>query len=407
MKYVILIIDGMADFPIKKMGNITPIEAANIPNLDFLARNGKTGIMQTCFSDLPIGSIVANMGILGFDPLKYYPHGRASFEALAKKIYLDKNDIAFRCNLITLENEKIKSSTCDLISDELAQKIIDNISIKQKNIELYHSQGYRNILVLRNVNFSPNEIICSEPHQNIGINIDKLFIKGKTKKGKNIADMLNNFMKNSREQMKNLNKIYKSKADILWLWSPSSTPTLPSFFKTHKISGSVVTGLDFLKGMALASEMKFDNILGATGESDTNLNAKLKNTMNNLKKSDLVYIHINAPDEESHQGSYVNKTKIIEKIDKEFLGPLLNYLNKNYSDNFIITVLPDHYTLTEKNMHLDKDVPFVVFGKNIEKDKSKIFSEKSIEKTSDFHIKSSDLISFLKQKGEVRISKNN
>lgn len=380
MKYVVIISDGAADFPVRSLGNRTPLEAANVPGMDFVAKNGKTGIMQTSFPGLPIGSIVANMAILGYDPVKLYPNGRASFEALAKGVKLGDKDVAFRCNLVSLKGDKIKDFTSGMIDDKDALNIVNNFKLKDKSMELYFGQSYRNVLVVRNADFFAHEIQTFEPHSNIGKNIEDILIRSPSaKKG---ADRLNAFLMDSIEQIKGLNKKFDTKGDMFWLWSPSSTPKLPSFKGKFGLEGSVVAGIDFLIGLGISAGMNTEDIPDTDGYITTDFKGKLDYTKKYLENHDLVYIHLNAPDEESHQKKPKTKVKAIEKIDKEIIMPVLDHLTKNYSNDFRIAVLPDHYTLLKNGQHDAADVPYAVYGKGIEKDKVNRFTEKEIGKNN-------------------------
>lgn len=379
MKYVILIGDGMADLPLQELGGKTPLEAAETKNLDYITKHGKTGLMQTMFPGLPIGSIVANMGILGYNPKLYYPNGRASFEAIAQDIFLGDNDIVFRCNLISTGDGKIKDFTAGLIRDEDALEIVDNLNFEEKDIEVYAGQSYRNILVLRNSKFKASDIMAFEPHMNIGRNFKELMLEGKIKDAKEGAKLLNKLVLQSIERIKEINKKVKSKADMIWLWSPSSAPKLPKFKDMFGIKGAIVAGLDFMRGIGISGGLETKEIKGATGYLDTNLKEKLKYAKNFLRSNDLVYVHVNAPDEEAHQHNIKNKILAIERIDKEVIGPLIEFLESEFKDNYRIAVLPDHYTLISNGKHTDNYVPYVVYGKGVPKDKVVEFNEKSIK----------------------------
>jgi len=377
MKYVVIIGDGMADFPLKELKGKTPLQVANIPNLDKLTQEGQTGLMRTTYKDLPIGSIVANMAILGFDPRLYYPNGRASFEAISHNVYLNENDIAFRCNLISIENDIITDFTSGLIEDNKALNILLNIKFKHKGIEIYPGQSYRNILTIKDVICDASDIKAYEPHMNIGKSIHEVCLESKSDKSTKITKLLNEMMFDSIKQIKHLNSIYKTKIGMIWLWSPSSTPHMPSFEKQYKVKGAVVCGLDFMRGIGKSSGMTSQEIKGATGYLDSCLKEKTKYAINFLNNHDFVYIHVNAPDEEAHQHNAINKIKAIERIDEEIIGPIASHFD-NQKIPYRIAVLPDHYTLTHNGKHHDKPVPFMVCGKGIEKNSVTQFNEDAI-----------------------------
>ena len=395
VKYVIIILDGAADLPIPELNNKTPLEAARIPNIDNLAKNGRTGLIRTMYPGLPIGSIVANLGILGYNPARYYPNGRASFEALAQDVFLGEEDIAFRCNLVSLRDNILKDFTAGNITDEQAGKIIENLELNDKDILLKPGQSYRNLMIVRGVKCNAHEITASEPHMNIGRPIAELLLKGSSTESLKVAEKLNKIMLGSIEKIKELNKKFGSPADMIFLWSPSSEPRIPSFHKKFGIDGAIISGLDFMRGIGIAARMESRKVLGATGYSDTNLKEKLRYTQDSLRYNDLVYLHINAPDEESHQKNASGKVDIIEKIDREIIGPIKDYLDNNYSNQYRLAILPDHYTLLKDGKHTDNLVPYLIFGKGIDKDYVSNFTEKSVAEKSRTIIKSYEFMEFL------------
>ena len=394
-KYVIIILDGAADLPIPELGNKTPLEAAQIPNIDNLAKNGKTGLMRTMYPGLPVGSIVANMGILGYNPARYYPNGRASFEALAQDIFLDEQDIAFRCNLVSLKDGKLKDFTANNLSDEAARKIIENLKLNDHTLNIYPGQSYRNIMIVRDVNCNASEITSSEPHMNIGRPMEEILLKGNSAESIKVAEKLNKIMLDSIDKIKKLNEKFKTPADMMFLWSPSSEPRIPSFHRKFGIDGAIISGLDFTRGIGIAARMESRKIHGATGYSDTNLKEKLKYAQDSLRYNDLVYLHINAPDEESHQKNIYGKVNIIKKIDKEIVRPIKDSLDYNYPNNYRLAILPDHYTLLKNGEHSDMLVPYLIFGKGIKRDHVRKFTEKDVGEKSRTIIKSYEFMDFL------------
>ncbi|MBN2406683.1 MAG: 2,3-bisphosphoglycerate-independent phosphoglycerate mutase [Elusimicrobia bacterium] len=394
-KHVVIIIDGAADMPQEKLGNRTPLEAADIPSIDKLAREGKTGLMRTMYPGLPVGSIVANMGMLGYNPLRYYPNGRASFEALAQDIFMDEGDIAFRCNLVSVSDGILRDFTAKNIDYDKGKKIIEGLDIPGEDIEIYPGQGYRNLFILRNAGINAGEISSSEPHMNIGKPVRELLLKGKTPSAEKISGKLNEYIMKSAEKIKAMNRSMGTKADMIFLWSPSSEPRLPSFRGRYGVDGAVIAGLDFMRGIAIAARMEAKKIHGATGHSDTNIAEKLRHTINALKYNDFIYLHLNAPDEESHSGNLEGKIRIIEKIDREVVKPLKKYLDDNYAGKYRMTILPDHYTLLENGEHSDKLVPYLVYGEGIKKDDVKSFSERAVEERGRTMMKNYEFIDFL------------
>jgi len=393
MKYVIVLCDGMADFPIPILENKTPLEYAYIPNMHFLAKNGQVGKMKTIFENLPIESAVANMGILGYEPSVYYPNGRASFEALAQGIAIGDNNLAFRCNLISLNHDKIKDFTSANISDGHAKNLISHFKINNADIKIFPGQSYRNLLIVRNTDVCPKDIITSPPHMNIKKSIKDILPQGRTPESKKLAKILSELMLDSINQLSSLNKYYKTEGDMFWLWSPSSTPSLPNFYEKYNLSGSIVAALDFLKGIGAAANMNFEDVPDTNGYIDTSYENKLKYAIKSLETNDFVYIHINAPDEEGHNRNALNKVKSIENIDHKILGPLILNLREQYGNNFRLAILPDHYTAVKDGKHYGFDVPFLVYGKDIQSDKLNEFTEKEAAK-SKFNIISYNFLNY-------------
>lgn len=373
MKYVMIIIDGLGDEPIKELNYKTPLEKAFIPNIQYIATRGQIGTIETTFEGFPVESMVCIMGLLGYDPKKYYPYGRASFEAMAKGINLKENDLAFRCNIVTTDdNQKfIKDFTSNLISDTEAKKFISKIKLPFNNWELHAGQSYRNILIIRDCNVNVKDINCYPPHMHIGEEINSLKINFKNKNGDKLSEELWDFLMNSYNRENNR---------MLWLWSPSTSIDWPSFYSITGLKGSVVCGMDFLRGIAMAADMDFDVIPGTTGYIDTDYKTKGKYAINYLKNHDFVLVHINATDEEAHQHNYNGKIKAIEKIDNLIVGPILQELHEKYNDKFRIVVCGDHMTRCRDGKHIAKPVPFTICGEKIRCENSLEFTEKNCEK---------------------------
>lgn len=397
-KYIIIIIDGAADLPIPGLEGKTPLEYATIPNLDFLALKGQTGLMRTMYPGLPLGSVVSNLGILGYNPLRYYPNGRASFEALAQDIYLQEGEIALRCNLVSLSDGCLKDFTAGNITDAHSRAILERLEYDQDCFRLYPGQSYRNLLIVKAGLCHPSELKCFEPHMHIGEKIDSLAIRGEGTHGPELAEKLNQFMLSSATQIKRINEELQTPADMLFLWSPSLEPKLPSFHKKRGIDGAVISGLDFMRGIAMAARMENKKIPGATGYSDTDLGAKFRCAVISLRYNDLVFIHVNAPDEESHNRDVTGKVRIIEKIDQELIGPMKKYLDINYPEKYKIAVLPDHYTCLSDGKHTDHLVPYVVYGKGINRDDVSSFCERCISQKSRSILKSYEFMDFFVSK---------
>ncbi len=390
MKIVYIIIDGLSDELIPELDNKTPLEVAFAPNIHYIANRGQVGRINTIFDGFPIESMVCIMGLLGYHPQKYYPNGRASFEAIAKGIPVYENDLVFRCNILEIEKKtkKLKDFTSNLISDRNARKIISKIKLPFDNWEIYPGQSYRNILIIRNSKIDAKQVKCFPPHMNIGENINKIMpIDINTDE---TISYLKDFLLDSHKQIAKLN--IDTTGNMLWLWSPSVKPIWQSFKEKTGLKAASVSGLDFLKGMSMAAGIDYDTIPETTGYINTNYKAKAKYTINYIENYDFVLTHINATDEEAHQLNYKGKQKAIEIIDKEIIAPVLYHLEKNYKNDFRIIISGDHMTSSIDGKHKHYPVPYAVYGKNIEPSFIKQFSEKTLK-----HKKILDSINLLQQ----------
>lgn len=373
MKYVMIIIDGVSDDPIKELNNKTPLEVAFAPNIHYIATKGQIGRIQTAYEGFPVESMVCIMGLLGYNPVKYYPSGRASFEAMAQGINIGEKDLAFRCNIVSIDDEekRITDFTAGLISDTNAKKFISKIKLPYNNWELYTGQSYRNTLIVRDAKLEASDIICFPPHMHIGEEICELNLHMKNKKENCIIGELWKFLLNS-----------KSNNKMLWLWSPSKAINWPSFTEMTGLKGAVVCGMDFLRGIAMAADMDFDIIPGTTGYINTDYKQKGIYAKKYLEDHDFVLVHINATDEEAHQHNYNGKIQAIEKIDNYIIGPIMSELHTKYNDEFRIVICGDHKTRCIDGKHVGDPVPFAMYGLNIESDNTKSFCEKECNKVN-------------------------
>lgn len=377
-KHVLIILDGAGD--LTKVNGKTPLQLAHIPNIDFITSRGYTGLLKTLHNDLPKGSIVALLGILGYDPYKYYPHGRASCEAKALDIELQNGDLAFRANLACIENNILTSYNANYIKSEHAQNLIDllhnEMSYKYPEFELYHNSDFRNTLVIRNAAIHPKDIICPEPHENMGKEfILSTLIKGSNEKSNNIASKINSYITQASIILKN------KKANAILPWSPSSPLRLTPFSLLKKGKCGIITHMDFLQGIAKAAGI--DCFKMGNGNWNTDYAGKGKKIIDLLKKNyRFVFCHINAPDEASHMGDFKKKIYSIEQIDEHIVSLVIDYFKNNPNELGSVVVTTDHYTNTPVNnknsgrieSHSIDSVPFVVWNKQ-EKDEVSHFSE--------------------------------
>lgn len=396
MKYIVIVPDGMADYPIPTLKGKTPLEYAKTPNMDFLAQHGITGMIQTIPANLPPGSDVGNLSAMGYDPRKSFS-GRAPLEAANMNVALKAKDIAFRCNLVTIANGKMADYSAGHISSEEAAKLIAalNKDNKLRNIKFYPGKSYRHLTVITSSDAKKlNQCRCTPPHDILNKNINSFLPKGK---GLN-AEVLNNLMQWSINVLKDhpINKKRiadgKNPATMIWLWGQGQKPQLPLFKEKFGVKGSVISAVDLVNGIGKLAGLNVIRVPGATGYYDTNYKGKAEYALRSLKKNDFVFIHIEAPDEAGHNGDLKMKIKCIERIDKEVIGTIIKHFKK--SEDFRILVLPDHRTPLSKRTHTREAVCFVMAGKGVPKKNQKSFSEKTAKNSGIFFASGERLMTY-------------
>ena len=389
MKYLVMLCDGMADEPNEALGNSTPMEKANKPCMDSLAAKAEVGIVKTVAEGLKPGSDVANLSVLGYEPAVYYS-GRSPLEAASIGIDLKDTDVTLRCNLVTLsddedyENKTILDYCADDISSEEAKILIEYIQEKLGNdkFRFYPGVSYRHCLVWSNGN--PHPGVLTPPHDITGKVITDYIPKGEA------VDELYDLMKKSYDLLKdhpvNQARIARGKrpANSIWLWGEGTKPLLDNFSEKFGIKGSMISAVDLLKAIAICAGMNSVDVEGATGYLDTNFDGKCKAAIEEFKKgADLVYIHVEAPDECGHRGEIENKVKAIEMIDEHILAPVVEFL-RGY-DDFAVLVCPDHPTPLSIRTHTSTPVPYLIYdSKNEINSGVKVFCEKEARETDNY-----------------------
>ena len=389
MKYLVMLCDGMADEPNEALGNSTPMEKANKPCMDRLAAKAEVGIVKTVAEGLKPGSDVANLSVLGYEPAVYYS-GRSPLEAASIGIDLKDTDVTLRCNLVTLSDEEdyekktILDYCADDISSEEAKILIEYIQEKLGNdkFRFYPGVSYRHCLVWSNGN--PHPGVLTPPHDITGKVITDYIPKGEA------VDELYDLMKKSYDLLKdhpvNKARIARGKrpANSIWLWGEGTKPLLDNFSEKFGKKGSMISAVDLLKGIAICAGMNSVDVEGATGYLDTNFDGKCKAAIEEFKKgADLVYIHVEAPDECGHRGEIENKVKAIEMIDEHILAPVVEFL-RGY-DDFAVLVCPDHPTPLSIRTHTSTPVPYLIYDSKNEIDSGvKVFCEKEARKTGNY-----------------------
>lgn len=372
MKYVVVLYDGMADYPVPALSGKTPMMVAKKPNFDRMAKLGTVGLVRTVAPGLTPGSDVANLSVMGYDPRLYYT-GRSPLEAVSMGIKMSDTDVALRCNLVTLSDEEDYSEKTMVdycagdISSEEAAEIIKTVEEKLGNeiFAFYSGVSYRHCLIWHGGKTEIGKL--TPPHDISGRKIG-----GYLNKNPDAAGLLE-LMEKSCEILKdhpvNLKRINEGKrpANAIWLWGQGSRPSLPSFEKLYGVKGSVISAVDLLKGIGICAGMNTPHVEGATGYIDTNFEGKAQKAVEELQNgSDFVYIHIEAPDECGHRNEPENKVKSIELIDSRVLPIVLEALEKY--DDYKVMILPDHPTPIVTGTHASDPVPFMIYHKKGERD---------------------------------------
>jgi 2,3-bisphosphoglycerate-independent phosphoglycerate mutase len=394
MKYAVLIGDGMADYPIEKLGGKTILQAARTPAMDYIAAHGKTGLAKTIPDGFHSGSDVANMSILGYDPAMYYS-GRAPLEAASMGVALLSNDVAFRCNLVTIDHGRIKDYSAGHISSEEAEILIETLDAELGTEELnfYPGISYRHLLVARNNLGAESE--CTPPHDITGKKIEEYLPGGKD--GDFFSDLIKKSMIVLELHPVNLKRIEEGKnpANSIWVWGQGYAPKFTPFQELYGKTGAIISAVDLLKGIGVYACLNVIEVPGATGYLDTNYEGKASAAIEALKTRDLVFVHVEAPDEAGHEGSIDQKLKAVEDFDSRIVAPILKYAEAS-DEPFTILVLPDHPTPISLKTHTPDPIPFAVYRTDkMDSDGTETFDEESAKKGSLGLVKASDLIGML------------
>jgi 2,3-bisphosphoglycerate-independent phosphoglycerate mutase len=370
--------DGAADKPLQVFDGKTIFEAAEKPNIDFIAMNGLQGLSQTVPPALQPGSDVAMMAVLGYDPAKYYT-GRAPIEAVAQGIDVTESDWIFRCNLVTTADAKMRDHSSGHISSEEGKLFIDelNTTLGNEHVRFYPGVGYRHLMVVKGFDFP--DLQLQPPHDNIGVEITKLLPRGKN------ADILVDLIKKSETLFKdhriNLDRRNRSKneATSIWLWGHGKKARMELFEKKYGLKGAAITAVDLVKGLANLIGFDFIKVEGATGYFDTDYRAKGLAAIEAIKNYDIVLVHVEATDEAGHAGKADVKKKALEEIDRHIVGPILADLKKY--ERWRILVMPDHPTPVSTQGHTGDAVPFAMMGDGIRSDVHLPLGEKNAART--------------------------
>jgi 2,3-bisphosphoglycerate-independent phosphoglycerate mutase len=371
VKYVILQGDGMADYPLESLGGKTPLEVAATPHMDWLASHGIFGLAHTIPDGFPPGSDVGNMSILGYDPARYHT-GRSPLEAASMGVTLGPEDIAFRCNLVTLEGEGngavMKDFTAGHISSEEAAEIIGDLNrrLGGSAIEFYPGVSYRHLMVWRG---GEETMRTTPPHDITDKRIDAYLPQGKS------SEKLLGLMERSKTLLADhpVNRKRaeggRRRATSIWLWGQGRAPTLPSLKERFGIEGGVISAVDIVNGLGVYAGLERIRVPGITGFFDTNYKGKGEYGLRALAEKDLIFIHVEAPDEAGHMGDLKNKIKAIEEFDEKVVGTVLGGMDR--WPDWRLLLLPDHPTPIALKTHVSDPVPFALFSSDKKEEKHK------------------------------------
>ncbi len=383
MKYLIILGDGMSDEPIAEYGSKTPLQMARKPSIDWLAKNGKSGLYKTVPDSMHPGSEIANLAVLGYDVEKIF-EGRGVLEAASMGIKLNSGDLALRCNLLTIEDEKIKNHSAGHITTAEAKELIHFLNEKLSNtvIQFYPGVSYRHLLVIKG---GIKQLNCTPPHDVPGTPFKEVLIKSKTNEAKNTADLLNNLIAKSQKILENhpvnISRKERGKdiANSIWPWSPGYKPAMQTLKEMYGIEKSaVISAVDLIHGIGVYAGMEVIHVDGATGLYDTNYEGKAKAAVDALRTNDLVYLHIEASDEAGHEGDVELKTRTIEYLDNRVVKYILEETAK-MKEKISIAILPDHPTPCALKTHTREPVPFTIYYPGIKPDEVQIYDEFSVK----------------------------
>ncbi|MBE6386680.1 MAG: cofactor-independent phosphoglycerate mutase [Lentisphaerae bacterium] len=375
-KAIIFLADGMADDPLMELGGKTPLEYANTPAMDSIAKRGASGTFLTLPDGLPTSSDVANMSVLGFEPEYNYP-GRGPIEAAAQGIELDEDDIAWRCNLVYVSDDGfLRDYSAGHISPEDAAVLMADLetAFGSDEVTFYSGVSYRNLLVLHGKRFSPL-VDYFKPDSSQDILLSELRLSAQTPEAQETVDFLIDLEERAAKFLANhpINLKKKSPANRIWPWSPGRRPALPDFSqKYQQRTGAIISAVDVIRGLGMCSNMQVIEVPGATGFVDTNYDGKAQAAIKAIEEKDFVYLHLEAIDECSHLGDLKLKIQAIEEFDAKIVAPVLAALE---GKEIRFAVLPDHPVPIKLRAHTTTPVPVAMMGPGIDVDGIESFSE--------------------------------
>ncbi|SFF82144.1 cofactor-independent phosphoglycerate mutase [Sunxiuqinia elliptica] len=408
MKYIIVLGDGMADEPLANYGDKTPLQMANTPAIDQLAKMGTCGQLVTVPENMHPGSEIANLSVLGYDVAQVF-EGRGTLEAASIGVVLEPGDLALRCNLICVEGEQIRNHSAGHISNEEAHELIDylNEQLGSEEIVFHKGVSYRNLLVVKG---GSKQLDCTPPHDVPGQAFEQHLVKATADEAQNTAEKLNELIARSMELLASHPVNQKRKAagkdmaNSIWPWSPGYKPQMPTLKELFGVEKSaVISAVDLIQGIGVYAGMDVIKVEGATGLYDTNYEGKAEATIQALKDHDLVYLHIEASDEAGHEGDVELKTRTIEYLDQRVVRYLIEETAK-MDEPVAIAVLPDHPTPCATTVHTKDPVPFLIYKPGIDGDQVEAYDEFTVRKGSYGLLRGAEFMRALLQQNEEAAS---
>jgi 2,3-bisphosphoglycerate-independent phosphoglycerate mutase len=401
MKYIIILGDGMADEPISTLGNRTPLQVANIPWMDELARRGRSGILHTIPKGMAPGSEVANLSVLGYHPEQVL-EGRGSLEAASMGVAIESGELVLRCNLVCIENKMIKNHSAGHISTEEAEILIHylNEKLSDDGVRFFPGVSYRHLLKWKT---GSKHIFCTPPHDVPGMEFEKALIRPEIPEAEATAVFLNTLIRRSQNILENHPVNIRRKAEgkdpanSIWPWSPGYKPQMKTLAELYSIrSGAVISAVDLIKGIGVYAGLEVINVEGATGLYDTNYEGKAQAALKALRERDFVYLHVEASDEAGHEGDAALKIQTIENLDRRILRIILEE-TALWDESVAIALLPDHPTPCRIKTHTDDPVPFVIYKPGETADAVEQFDEYAARQGACGELKGNEFIKTLLQ----------
>lgn len=386
MKYIIVLGDGMADEPIEALENKTPLQAVSKPAIDWVAAHGRSGMLATVPAGFAPGSEIANLSVLGYDVPKVF-EGRGSLEAASMGVKIEDGEMAMRCNLITIEDGKIKNHSAGHISNAEAAELIAFLQkeLGGEDVNFFPGVSYRHLLKIKG---GSKRIVTTPPHDVPGTPYKDVLVRAADTDGEPTARQLNELIERSMTLLENhpvnlaRKAAGKDPANSIWPWSPGYRPQMQTLIQRYGIgSGVVISAVDLIKGIGVYAGLESIDVEGATGLYNTNYEGKAQAAIEALRTHDFVFLHIEASDEAGHEGDVALKMKTIEYLDRRIVKPILDAVS-TWDEPVSIAILPDHPTPCALRTHTSKPIPFTIYRTNEPGDEVQAFDEFAARKGS-------------------------